>query len=99
ANEMLLFNKKLTADEACTQRLVTEVFVDSTFQREVWARLKTYANLPKNSLALSKQSIRCVKKEILHAVNSRECIQLVERFFSDECMNAVTSFFQRKSKL
>ncbi|XP_062986405.1 enoyl-CoA delta isomerase 2-like isoform X4 [Elgaria multicarinata webbii] len=99
ANEMLLFNKKITADEACTQGLVTEVFADSTFQAEVWTRLKAYANLPKNSLALSKQLIRSVEKEILHAVNSRECDQLVERFFSDECMNAITSFFQRKSKL
>lgn len=47
ATEMLLFNKKLTAAEACSQGLVTEVFPDSTFQKEVWARLKAYANLPK----------------------------------------------------
>ncbi|XP_064363159.1 enoyl-CoA delta isomerase 2 isoform X2 [Dromaius novaehollandiae] len=48
ANEMLLFNKKLTAAEACAQGLVTEVFPDRTFQKEVWARLKAYASLPKN---------------------------------------------------
>ncbi|XP_053106060.1 enoyl-CoA delta isomerase 2-like isoform X2 [Hemicordylus capensis] len=84
ANEMLLFNKKLTADEARTQGLVTEVFADSTFQGEVWTKLKAYANFPKNSLALSKQLIRSVEKETLHAVNSRECDQLVERCFSDE---------------
>lgn len=48
ANEMLLFNKKLTAAEACAQGLVTEVFPDRTFQKEVWARLEAYASLPKN---------------------------------------------------
>lgn len=45
---MLLFNKQLTASEACTQGLVTEVFADSAFQGEVWTRLKAYAKLPKN---------------------------------------------------
>lgn len=45
---MLLFGKKLTAQEACAQGLVTEVFPDSTFQKEVWARLKAYSKLPPN---------------------------------------------------
>uniref|UniRef100_A0AAY4BY62 ACB domain-containing protein n=1 Tax=Denticeps clupeoides TaxID=299321 RepID=A0AAY4BY62_9TELE len=48
ASEMLLFNKKLTAMEACQVGLVTEVFPDSSFHKEVWSRLKSYAKLPKN---------------------------------------------------
>ncbi|XP_066481575.1 enoyl-CoA delta isomerase 2-like isoform X1 [Tiliqua scincoides] len=99
ANEMLLFNKQLTADEACAQGLVTEVFADSTFQGEVWTRLKEYAKLPRNSLARSKQLIRSVEKDILHAVNSRECHQLLESYISNECKNAIASFFKKKSKL
>ncbi|XP_015210254.1 enoyl-CoA delta isomerase 2 isoform X1 [Lepisosteus oculatus] len=99
ANEMLLFNKKLTAHEACNLGLVTEVFPDSTFQKEVWTRLKEYAKLPKNSLAFSKQLIRGIEKEKLHLVNNQECERLVERWLSDECMNAIMSFFQAKSKL
>uniref|UniRef100_A0A8D0BMN7 Delta(3)-Delta(2)-enoyl-CoA isomerase n=1 Tax=Salvator merianae TaxID=96440 RepID=A0A8D0BMN7_SALMN len=98
ATEMLLFNKKLTAAEACAQGLVTNVFPDNTFQKEVWARLKTYANLPRNSLAISKQLIRSMEKEKLHEVNAQECERLKERWQSDECMNAVINFFQR-SKL
>ncbi|NXK51206.1 ECI2 isomerase, partial [Chauna torquata] len=99
ANEMLLFNKKLTAAEACAQGLVSEVFPNETFQKEVWARLKAYANLPKNSLTVSKQLLRSMEKEKLHAVNSQECEVLKERWLSDECLNAIVSFFQRKSKL
>ncbi|NXB05005.1 ECI2 isomerase, partial [Cnemophilus loriae] len=99
ASEMLLFNKKLTAAEACAQGLVTEVFPDSSFQKEVWARLEAYASLPKNSLAVSKQLLRSMDKEKLHAVNSRECEVLTERWLSDECINAIVSFFQKKSKL
>lgn len=45
---MLLFNKKLTAAQACELGLVTEVFPDNTFQTEVWTRLKAYAKLPRN---------------------------------------------------
>uniref|UniRef100_T1D9W4 Peroxisomal 3,2-trans-enoyl-CoA isomerase-like protein n=1 Tax=Crotalus horridus TaxID=35024 RepID=T1D9W4_CROHD len=99
ATEMLLFNKKLTAAEACSQGLVTEVFPDSTFQKEVWARLKAYVNLPKKTLAVSKQLMRNVEKEKLYEVNSQECECLIERWLSEECMNAVMSFMQKKSKL
>ncbi|XP_051871917.1 enoyl-CoA delta isomerase 2, mitochondrial isoform X2 [Pristis pectinata] len=99
ANEILLFNKKLTAAQACELGLVTEVFPNSTFQKEVWKRLHTYAKLPKNSLAFSKRLIRGVEKETLHAVNAQECDRLVERWLSEECMKAIMSFFEKKAKL
>ncbi|XP_066540041.1 enoyl-CoA delta isomerase 2, mitochondrial [Hoplias malabaricus] len=99
ASEVLLFNKKLTATQACELGLVTEVFPDSSFQSEVWTRLKAYAKLPPNSLALSKQLIRGVEKEKLYAVNVAEVERLVERWVSDECMQAIMTFFQAKSKL
>ncbi|XP_054621761.1 enoyl-CoA delta isomerase 2, mitochondrial [Dunckerocampus dactyliophorus] len=99
ASEMLLFNKKLTAVQACQLGLVTEVFPDSSFQSEVWSRLRSYAKLPPNSLALSKQLMRSVEKDQLHAVNDAEVERLIERWTSDECFNAVMSFFQAKAKL
>lgn len=99
ASEMLLFNKKLTAAQACDLGLVTEVFPDSSFHSEVWSRLKAYAQLPPNSLALSKQLIRSAEKERLHAVNDAEVERLVERWTSDECFNAIMNFFQAKAKL
>ncbi|XP_069349608.1 enoyl-CoA delta isomerase 2 isoform X2 [Eulemur rufifrons] len=99
ATEMLIFGKKLTAREACAQGLVTEVFPDSTFQKEVWTRLKTYAKLPPNALRISKEVIRNKEKEKLHAINAEECSVLQERWLSDECMNAVMDFLSRKAKL
>ncbi|XP_072267866.1 enoyl-CoA delta isomerase 2-like [Pyxicephalus adspersus] len=99
ASEVLLFNKLLTAHEACQLGLVTEVFPDSTFQKEVWERLKGYSSLPKNSLAFSKQLVRATEKEKLHAVNIQECERLKERWLSEECMNAIISFFQKRVKL
>ncbi|MCI4374831.1 hypothetical protein PGIGA_G00010600 [Pangasianodon gigas] len=98
ASEMLLFNKKLTATQAYELGLVTEVFPDSSFQSEVWTRLKAYAKLPPNSLALSKQLVRKVEKDKLHAVNDTEVERLVECWISDECMQAIMSFFKAKAK-
>ncbi|XP_004312409.1 enoyl-CoA delta isomerase 2 isoform X1 [Tursiops truncatus] len=99
ATEMLVFGKKLTAREACTQGLVTEVFPDSTFQKEVWVRLKAYSKLPPNAMRISKQVIRNTEKEKLHAINAEESNVLRERWLSDECMNAVVSFLSKKAKL
>lgn len=99
ASEMLLFNKKVTAAQACELGLVTEVFPDSSFESEVWTRLKAYAKLPPNSLAFSKQLIRSVEKERLYAVNDAEVECLIGRWMSDECFSAIMSFFQAKAKL
>ncbi|XP_004387613.2 enoyl-CoA delta isomerase 2 isoform X1 [Trichechus manatus latirostris] len=99
AAEMLIFGKKLTAREACAQGLVTEVFPDSTFQKEVWTRLKAYSKLPPNAMRISKQLIRNVEKEKLHAINSEESSVLQGRWLSDECTNAIMNFLSRKAKL
>ena len=47
ASELLLFNKKITAKEACDRNLVTEVFPDSVFVKETETRIQQYAKLPK----------------------------------------------------
>lgn len=43
--------------------------------------------------------MRQVDKEKLYGVNDAEVERLVERWLSDECMQAIMSFFQAKSKL
>ncbi|XP_005398946.1 PREDICTED: enoyl-CoA delta isomerase 2, mitochondrial [Chinchilla lanigera] len=99
ATEMLIFGKKITATEACAQGLVTEVFPDDSFQKEVWARLKAYAKNPPNAMRIGKQLIRSTEKENLHAVNAEECRVLQERWVSEECMNGIQNFLSRKAKL
>nr|KAF6504785.1 enoyl-CoA delta isomerase 2 [Rousettus aegyptiacus] len=99
AKEMLIFGKKLTAGEACAQGLVTEVFPDSTFQTEVWTRLKAYSKIPPNAGRISKQIIRNWEKEKLHAVNAEEVRVLQERWQSEEFLNAVMNFFSKRAKL
>ncbi|CAH6802686.1 enoyl-CoA delta isomerase 2 isoform X1 [Phodopus roborovskii] len=99
AAEVLLFGKKLTAREACAHGLVSEVFPESTFEKEVWTRLRAYAKLPPNSMRISKELIRKNEKEKLHEVNAEECTTLKARWLSDECINAIMNFVSRKAKL
>ena len=50
ANEVLLFNAKLTAQEACDLGLVTKVYPDEKFKEQVWEKVNGMAKLPKGSL-------------------------------------------------
>ncbi|XP_047502212.1 enoyl-CoA delta isomerase 2-like [Penaeus chinensis] len=96
ANELLLFNKKITAHQACDLGLVTEVFPDASLQQEIWPRLQAYAKLPVKSLVYSKALTRDIEKDVLHKVNDMECDRLVERWTSDDCIKAIMNFFSRK---
>uniref|UniRef100_H3A3D2 Enoyl-CoA delta isomerase 2 n=1 Tax=Latimeria chalumnae TaxID=7897 RepID=H3A3D2_LATCH len=93
ATEVLSFNKKLTAREACDLGLVTEIFPDASFQKEIWLRLRGCAKLPKMSLVYAKQLSRGPEKEKLYAVNIQECERLEERWLSEDCRNAIAKFF------
>ena len=50
------------------------------------------------SLIYSKALMRDHEKELLHKVNVAECDRLVERWPSEDCVNAVMKFFQDKMK-
>lgn len=66
---MLLFNKKLTATQACQLGLITEVFPDASFQSEVWTRLKAYAQLPPNVNALNTPTAACNLGDRVHVTS------------------------------
>ncbi|KAK7115391.1 enoyl-CoA delta isomerase 2-like [Littorina saxatilis] len=99
AGELLLFNKKITAQEACERNLVTQVFPEDVFQKETEALVSYYGSLPPQSLKYSKTLNRSAERELLHKVNEAECDLLVERWQSQECINAIMSFFSRKANL
>ena len=48
ANEVLLFGRKLTAQEALDVGLLTAIFPDATFKEEVQKRVAEYSQLPRN---------------------------------------------------
>jgi len=99
AKEMLLFNKKLTAQDACAHHLVSEVIPHGTFRDETNRRLLDFSQLPPKSMMYGKQLTRDMERRTLHATNAAEIDRLKERWLSEECMNAVVAFLQRRAKL
>jgi len=100
SNEMLLFSKRITADEALKAGLVTEVFPVSTFDSTVWPKIKQLSELPPQSLKHGKQLCRERERAILHQVNAEESNRLIQLIDSEETMEALMRWFAPKeSKL
>ncbi|KAF7257359.1 hypothetical protein EG68_04749 [Paragonimus skrjabini miyazakii] len=95
ANEMLLFNRRLTAREAYNLGLVTRVVSKTDFAGESTKLLNELAQLPPETLVFSKEIMRTRDRELLYSVNKMECDRLAERWTSPECIQAITNFLQR----
>lgn len=98
AAEILMFNRKLTAQEAFERNLVTEVVPDELFEKRVLERLTEVSKLPKESLLESKRCMRETDRELLKKVNKREVDILVGRWSSQEFVRVIMDFWKNKSK-
>jgi peroxisomal 3,2-trans-enoyl-CoA isomerase len=99
ANEVLLFGKTLSAQEAVDRNLVAEVFPNKqTFLQEVLAKATTYAQFPAEGLVKVKALINGPDREILRTVNKAECKLLAERFASEECATAIMKFMMEQQQ-
>lgn len=96
ASEMLLFGKKLTAEEALERNLVSQVVPHTQFQQELESKIRQLSQLPPESLRLNKKIIRDAHKERLLSTNIAECKLLKSRWLSKECQKALQDFMLRK---
>ena len=99
ATELLILGKKINAEQAKDLGLVNEIIPGGDFLTQVQDRVQELVLLPVGSIMESKALMKRWQKEMLHRVNMEECRMLVRRWQSDECMEAVLKFFERKSKL
>ena len=96
AAEVLLMNRKITAEEALKARFVTDVFPADQYEAECKKRVDYISKQPPKSLMYSKMLIRSAHRDALLKANIDECKRLEERFTSDEAMSAVANFFKSK---
>lgn len=105
ANEMLLMGKKFSAEEAKQCNFVSDIFPRDNFMDEVLQRARKMASFPPNALKQTKGLTRDPMRQTLLETNERELTTLLDRFLSDECINAVMNFMmeqqakKRKAKL
>ncbi|XP_063293327.1 chromodomain Y-like protein 2 [Pelobates fuscus] len=96
ANEMLFCGRKLTAQEACSRGLVSQVFWPTTFSQEVMLRVKEMAACSAVVLEESKFLVRSFLKSVLEDVNDRECQMLKQLWSSSKGLDSLFSYLQDK---
>jgi len=100
AMEVLLFNRKLSADVAHQYGLVTDVFPHARFASETAARLAEYSELPQANIIQSRKVIRDQVRKQLHHACEMECKLADERRKNpQDTMEAVMKFFSSRSKM
>ncbi|XP_041123702.1 chromodomain Y-like protein 2 [Polyodon spathula] len=96
ANEMLFCGRKLTAQEACSRGLVSQVFWPTTFSQEVMLRVKEMATCSAVVLEESKYLVRSLLKSALEGVNEKECQMLKQLWSSSKGLDSLFSYLQDK---
>ncbi|CAF0818143.1 unnamed protein product [Brachionus calyciflorus] len=98
AAEFLLFNRKLTAQEAFERNLVTEIIPHDAFQVTAWKKIEDFSKLPKESLLESRKLMKDAEKEVLRQINKKEVEVLVGRWSSNEFVRVIMEFWGNRSK-
>ncbi|CAF1234791.1 unnamed protein product [Rotaria sp. Silwood1] len=98
AKDVLLFDRKLTADEAQQRGLITKVIDDKLFEDEKQKICQHILSLPKGSLLTSKLLIQKWNKEILQRVNNYEVETLKQRWLTEEFVQAMMEFMRGRKK-
>ncbi|KAM9665040.1 LOW QUALITY PROTEIN: chromodomain Y-like protein [Dama dama] len=97
ANEMLFRGRKLTAQEACSKGLVSQVFWPGTFTQEVMVRIKELASCNRVMLEESKALVRCNMRLELERANERECEVLKKIWGSTQGIDSMRKYLKSKT--
>lgn len=98
AKELLLFDRKLTVEEAQQRGLVTKILPEKSFEEEKQKICQDILSLPKGSLLTSKVLIQKWTKETLHRVNKDEVETLKQRWLTEEFVQAMMEFMRGRKK-
>jgi len=98
AKDLLLFGRKLTAEQAEQRGLVTRVIQHEQFQEEMEKISSDILSLPRGSLLTSKTLIQKWNKDFLHQVNQHEVEILKQRWLTDEFVQAMMEFIRGRKK-
>lgn len=98
ASEALLLSKKISAQEAYTFGLVSEVIPHAKLEAFIEGLYK-YGSLSVNSVKFNKKLMMHGLQKTLTEVNNRELEALQTCMDSEEFGQAIMAFMNRKSKL
>ena len=96
ANEMLFCGWKLTAQEACSKGLVSQVFWPGTFTQDVMFHIKELASCNPVVLEESKSLVWCNMRLELEQANEWECEVLKKIWGSVQDMDSMLRYLHRE---
>uniref|UniRef100_A0A182K1S9 Enoyl-CoA hydratase n=1 Tax=Anopheles christyi TaxID=43041 RepID=A0A182K1S9_9DIPT len=99
ASEMLLLNHRMTAQEALQFNVVAAVIKRDEIETKLWPQILEHGRLPIGSIKAGKLLINRFQRDKLYEANDRETEALMDRYQTEESMNAVMEFMMRKSKM
>lgn len=93
---MLLFNHKMSAKQALDYGFVNYLYKPNELPTKVWNKIVEVSQLPKTSLASSKQLVRSHIKDDLIEVNKKEIAALQKVWTSEEYLIKLTEFIHNR---
>ncbi|XP_054161072.1 enoyl-CoA delta isomerase 2-like [Oppia nitens] len=101
ASEMLYFNHKMSAAEALQcgliSRIVPSAQFDDYIENWIFGDKGLVNTCYPKSMQCSKQLVKNDSFRLkLHEINKEECDTIKERWISDECLDAIQKFLQKK---
>ncbi|XP_028297194.1 chromodomain Y-like protein isoform X2 [Gouania willdenowi] len=97
ANELLLSGRKLTALEACSKGLVSQILWPGTFNQEVMLRIKELVAVDPSVLRESKALMRNSTRSALEQANERECEALKRVWGSSQGTDSILQYLQKQT--
>jgi len=94
--EFLLFNRQLNSSEALQRGLINRILPDEQFDQIRENIIETILSLPKQSLLSSKEIIQKHFRKHFHQINDDELNLLRTRWTSEEFIQRIFQFSQRK---
>ena len=98
AKELLLFDRKLNADQAEQRGLVTRVIDGERFEVETETICQSIVALPHRSLLVNKSLMGQWSKSHLRQVNDREVATLKEQWIGEDFGQAIQDFLSRRTR-
>ncbi|KAJ8302845.1 hypothetical protein KUTeg_019241 [Tegillarca granosa] len=95
-NELLIAGRKITAIEACTLGLVSQVFWPTSIMQEVIPRVQNMALQSGKALETTKLLIRSHQRTKLELTNETESNLLLERWPSAECQRCIEDYLNNE---
>ncbi len=97
AARMILLGESISARQALDYGIVCEVVGDEELDAYAWSKACRLAEQPPESVQLSKRLLKKASNRVIQEVIADELKHFSARLLTDECAEALTAFFEKRT--